>query len=63
MSAVSGKVLVELGGINGASGPALSGFLVFRDTGGAVDAFTTDIDEILGRGEPDFLDQIRKFPE
>ena len=63
MASVSEKVLDELGGINGESGPAPSGFLVFRDTGGAVGAFTAQIDEILWRGEPDVLGKIRKFQE
>ena len=38
-------------------------FLVFRDQGQAVGAFTTHIDDVLGCGETDVLTKIRHFRE
>ena len=34
-------------------------FFVFKEIGRAVGAFTTQIDDILGRGEPDALPRVR----
>ena len=43
------------------SGPCL--FFVFRDSGHAAGVFTSHIDDIFGRGEPEVLTQLRHYLE
>ena len=38
-------------------------FFIFRETGSAGGAFTTLIDDILGRGQPDALPKVRDFSQ